>query len=63
MFVAIMKASEMTDRLQDWQKRVSETARNVGKATDDYVRENTWTSIACAALVGCVIGFLLGRRD
>ena len=59
-----MKASEMTDRLQDWQKRVTDTARNVSKATDDYVRENTWTSIACAALVGCVIGYLLGsRRD
>ena len=59
-----MKASEMTDRLQDWQKRATETARNLSKATDDYVRENTWTSIACAALVGCVVGYLLGsRRD
>ena len=59
-----MKASEMTDRLQDWQKRVTDTAKNVSKATDDYVRENTWSSIACAALFGCVIGYLLGsRRD
>jgi len=59
-----MKASEMTDRLQDWQKRVTEAARSAGKATDDYVHDNTWSSIACAALVGCVIGYLLAiRRD
>ena len=54
----------MTDKLQDWQKRAGETARTVGQATDEYVHENTWASVACAALVGCLIGFLLGtRRD
>jgi ElaB/YqjD/DUF883 family membrane-anchored ribosome-binding protein len=58
-----MKARELTDRFQDWQKRATETARNVGQVTDDYVRENTWTSIACAALLGCVIGFLLANRS
>jgi ElaB/YqjD/DUF883 family membrane-anchored ribosome-binding protein len=57
-----MNTREMTDRIQDWQKRATETARNVGKATDEYVRENTWTTIAIAAAVGCVVGFLLGRR-
>jgi ElaB/YqjD/DUF883 family membrane-anchored ribosome-binding protein len=57
-----MNTREMTEKLQDWQKRASETARNIGNATDDYVRENTWTTIAVAALIGCVFGFFLANR-
>jgi len=54
----------MTDKLQDWQKRATKTARNIGEATDDYVHENTWTTIALAAVLGCIFGYLLaGRRD
>ena len=59
-----MNTREMTDKLQDWQKRATETARNLGEATDDYVHENTWTTIALAAVIGCIFGyFLAGRRD
>jgi len=58
-----MKTREMTEKLQDRQKRATETARNVGEATDDYVRENTWTTIALAAVVGCIFGYFLARRD
>lgn len=57
-----MKTRDVTDKLQDWQQQVKETATNVGQATDQYVKDNTWTSIACAAVLGCVIGFLLGNR-
>jgi ElaB/YqjD/DUF883 family membrane-anchored ribosome-binding protein len=57
-----MNTREMTERVQDWQKRATETAKNVGEATDSYVRENTWTSLAFAAVFGCIIGFLLGNR-
>jgi len=54
----------MSEKIQDWQKRASETARNIGEATDDYVHENTWTTIALSALLGCIFGyFLAGRRD
>src|SRR5438034_10294688 len=59
-----MNTREMTEQLQDWQKRATETARNVGEATDIYVRENTWTTLAVAAVVGCMLGYLLAsRRD
>lgn len=58
-----MNTSDITDRIQDLQKRATKAAKNVGQVTDDYVRDNTWTSIACAAMLGCVVGFLLARRD
>jgi len=59
-----MNTREMTDKFQDWQERASETCRNVGQATDEYVRENPWTTIATAAIIGCVLGFLLANsRD
>jgi ElaB/YqjD/DUF883 family membrane-anchored ribosome-binding protein len=59
-----MKTREITDTLQDWQKRATETARNVSDVTDRYVHENTWTTVAFAALFGCILGYLLApRRD
>jgi ElaB/YqjD/DUF883 family membrane-anchored ribosome-binding protein len=47
---------------QAFHQRIGETARNVGTATDEYVHENAWRSIALAAVIGCVIGFLFGQR-
>jgi ElaB/YqjD/DUF883 family membrane-anchored ribosome-binding protein len=59
-----MKTSDLTDKLQDFQKRATETARNACEATDEYVHENVWMTIAVAAALGCVLGFVLGRgRD
>lgn len=58
-----MKTRAVTEKLQDWQQRAGETARTVGGATDRYVRDNTWTSIAFAAVIGCVIGYLLANRE
>jgi ElaB/YqjD/DUF883 family membrane-anchored ribosome-binding protein len=67
-YIRLMNTREMkekvTDRVQDFQKKATETARNLTDTTDQYIRDNTWSSIACAALLGCVIGYLLsGRRD
>jgi len=57
-----MKTRDISDRLQDWQQRATETARNVGTTTNRYIHENTWTSIACVAILGCIVGFLIARR-
>jgi ElaB/YqjD/DUF883 family membrane-anchored ribosome-binding protein len=59
-----MKTRELTEKLEDWQKRATETCRDLSDATDKYVHDNTWTSIACAAAVGVVIGYLIASsRD
>jgi ElaB/YqjD/DUF883 family membrane-anchored ribosome-binding protein len=59
-----MKTTDVKERLQDFRERATDTARNVCEATDEYVHENAWTSVALAAVAGCVIGFFLGRsRD
>jgi ElaB/YqjD/DUF883 family membrane-anchored ribosome-binding protein len=58
-----MNTSDLTDKIQDLQKRASRAAKNVSQVTDDYIHDNTWTSMACAALLGCIVGFLLARRD
>jgi ElaB/YqjD/DUF883 family membrane-anchored ribosome-binding protein len=59
-----MNKTDVTNRIQDWQKKATETARNMGQTTDQYVRENTWSTLAIAAILGCVVGyFLTGDRD
>ena len=57
-----MNTREMTDKLQDLQRRAGETARNLGQTTDQYVRENTWTTVAMAAILGCVVGYILANN-
>ncbi|HXT12045.1 MAG TPA: hypothetical protein VN873_10825 [Candidatus Angelobacter sp.] len=59
-----MNTNDLTERLQDFQHKATDSARKAAQATDDYVRDNVWTSIALGAVVGCIVGFLLGRtRD
>ncbi len=58
-----MNTRSVTDKFQDWQKRAGETAKNVSEVTDQYVRENTWTTIAVAAILGCVVGYFLANRN
>lgn len=62
--LAAMNTNDVTERLQNFQQKATESARNAAQATDEYVHDNVWTSVAVAALVGCVLGFFLGRgRD
>jgi ElaB/YqjD/DUF883 family membrane-anchored ribosome-binding protein len=49
---------------QQWQQNALDKTKDAAQATDQYVRENVWTSIALAVLAGCALGFLMGRsRD
>jgi ElaB/YqjD/DUF883 family membrane-anchored ribosome-binding protein len=57
-----MNTREMTDRVQDFQKRATETARDVAETTDRYVHDNAWKSIAFAAVIGCIVGYFLASR-
>lgn len=48
--------------LADAQAAMVDKAKEVGHATDEYVRDNPWKSVGIAAGVGFVIGLLVGRR-
>jgi ElaB/YqjD/DUF883 family membrane-anchored ribosome-binding protein len=56
----LAEAAETTQRLQ---RRMGEKARDYTEITDRYVHENAWKTVAIAALVGCMIGYLLSHRD
>jgi ElaB/YqjD/DUF883 family membrane-anchored ribosome-binding protein len=64
-YVEPMK-SQMAQKMEDMQNRVSDTARsvsdaacNASKATDRYVRENPWMTIGAVAVAACLLGWLL----
>jgi ElaB/YqjD/DUF883 family membrane-anchored ribosome-binding protein len=58
------QAQNWKQKAQQWQQTAMDNASSAAKATDDYVRENVWTTISIAVLAGCALGFLLGRsRD
>ncbi len=58
------KLRDVQDRLRDVQDRVSDKAKNVSYATNQYVRENPWKTIAIVAVAACLTGwFLRTARD
>ncbi|MES2758600.1 MAG: DUF883 domain-containing protein [Pseudomonadota bacterium] len=46
-----------------YQEMVVEKAREAAKATDEYVHENPWRSIAIGGTVGLLVGLAISRRD
>lgn len=67
------KAAELRSKLQanlaharaslaDAQALVVDRAKQVGRATDDYVHDNPWRSVGVAAGIGFIVGLLIGRR-
>ncbi len=49
---------------ENWRRRATQAIRNASVTADQYVRDYAWTSVALAAVLGCVVGFFLGRsRD
>lgn len=58
-----IEAAKETLAESSWQ--VAKTARDVAKATDDYVRKSPWQSVGIAVLTGAVVGYVvsaLARR-
>ncbi len=49
-------------RLEELRGQAMERAREAARVTDDYVHENPWQVLGAAALVGFVVGMLVGRR-
>jgi ElaB/YqjD/DUF883 family membrane-anchored ribosome-binding protein len=58
-----LTSPETMSRLKDFQTQAVERAKNVSVATDQYVHDNPWQTIAVAAIIGCILGFLLRSRD
>lgn len=67
------KVAEIRGRLQEHlanakaslaeaQAVVIDRAKQVGRATDDYVHDNPWRSVGVAAGIGFIVGLLIGRR-
>ncbi len=46
----------------DTAGQIRSQARDVGKRTDGYVRENPWQVVGIAAIVGLAVGFFASRR-
>jgi ElaB/YqjD/DUF883 family membrane-anchored ribosome-binding protein len=49
--------------LSDGAAQIRGQARQVGKTTDTYVRDNPWQVVGIAAVVGIVLGVLMTRRS
>jgi ElaB/YqjD/DUF883 family membrane-anchored ribosome-binding protein len=50
------------DDLMHYQEVVVEKTKEAAKATDEYVHENPWRSIAIGAGVGLLLGVAISRR-
>ena len=55
--------AETTHRFRELQQQLGEKARKASRVTDEFVHENTWTTVAVAAVIGCLIGYFLRPRD
>lgn len=54
--------NEARHRLAELEALTREKAREAARATDDYVHDNPWQSLAIAGGVGVVVGLLIGTR-
>jgi len=54
--------SSARQKLGEYEAAVVDQAKRAGRAADDYVHDNPWTSVGIAAGVGLLVGILIGRR-
>lgn len=57
-----LKLRDAKERLQDAEAAVVERSKACARATDDFVNDNPWKAVGIGALVGLVVGVLIGRR-
>lgn len=53
---------ESRHRLGETGDLIARQTREAAEKTDEYVRDNPWTSVGIGAAVGVVLGVLLTRR-
>jgi ElaB/YqjD/DUF883 family membrane-anchored ribosome-binding protein len=56
------QSHDWKQRAAEWRVRTATAVRNASHTADNYVHNYAWSSIALAAVTGCVFGYLLGRR-
>lgn len=54
--------NDARQRLVELEALARDKAKAAARATDNYVHENPWQSLAIAGSVGVVVGLLLGAR-
>jgi len=58
--IALMAAQSAAS---DAASQIGGQARQIGKRTDGFVRDNPWQVIGVAAVVGLAVGLVVGRRS
>jgi len=56
------QGEELTHRFRELQQSLGEKAKDLSHRTDQYVHDNPWRTVGIAALVGCIVGFLMRMR-
>lgn len=54
-----MQLDAAREQAKGWERAAWERARVVSHATDEYVHENAWKSVAGAALIGLLAGMCI----
>ena len=55
--------SSAKDNVIYYQGAVVEKTKEAAKATDEYVHENPWRSVAIGATIGLLLGVAISRKD
>jgi ElaB/YqjD/DUF883 family membrane-anchored ribosome-binding protein len=60
---ATEKARNFKQSAQEWTEKAKGKARDASAATDLYVHEYTWTTIALVAVASAALGFWLAKSN
>jgi ElaB/YqjD/DUF883 family membrane-anchored ribosome-binding protein len=61
-YCLLMNTRAVAEKLDDLKTQATEKVRDLSELSDSYVREYTWTTLAVATVLGCVVGYLLANR-